>query len=795
MSVSLRWIREFVGLPTDDPHEIAAALVSLGIEVAAVDRVDVDFGGVIVAEVLGIEQHPAADRLRVVTLDTGSGEHRVVCGAWNFEVGALVPLATVGAVLAGGLEVGDREIRGVRSPGMICSEAELGLGDDAAGILVLGDGYAATGEDFAASLPYPDFLFDLEITPNRPDAMSVYGVARDLGAYYDVPLHTPVHTVIEAGEPTAARVVIEDPEGCPRFTAREIRGIRIGPSPLWMRLRLRDAGERAISNVVDVTNYVMLEYGQPLHAFDLDRIPDETLVIRRARPGERLRTLDSVMRDLHHDDIVVSGPVDALGLAGIMGGEDSEVAEDTTRVLLEVAHFDAPRTLLSGKRHGLRTEAVARFERGVDPALPPFVSGRAAALMAKLSGGEVAPGFIDEYPAPIEPRTVRLPEGEAARLLGVPVDAAAATRLLERLGFSVSGSDPMTVTVPTYRPDVTRPADLVEEIARIHGYDNIPERIPTGPGGGLPDWATRRRAVRAAMVGAGYHETMSYSFIGPADIDALGLPDDDPRRAGVRVRNPLNEEEGLMRTTMLPAVLKGIRSNQVRNREDVAVFEIGHVYRRSDDVLPDERRALAFGAAGRIPGPMWLGERPEIDVGDAVGAWEVLAAALGVEYRLEQAAVPGFHPGRCGRVVVDGAVIGTIGEIHPAVAERFGVAGRIAAGEVDLEPLLSERAPFEFVTPSPYPPVVFDLAFDLDDAVPAAELTAAVRAAAGELLERLVLFDVFSGAPLDEGRKSIAVRLTFRHPHRTLTDDEMAPVRETIASAVADRVGGRLRAR
>jgi len=793
MSVSLRWIEEFVDLPTDDPDEIAAALVGLGIEVESVEHVDVDFSGVIVAEVLEVMPHPDADTLRVVRLDTGSGEHTVVCGAWNFEAGAVVPLAVVGAVLAGGLEVGEREIRGVTSPGMICSEAELGLGDDASGILVLGDGYAPLGADFAATLPYPDVQFHLEITPNRSDAMSVYGISRDLAALYDVPLRTPVHVVAESGPPTGGRVVVEDPEGCPRFTAREIRNVAIGPSPLWMRLRLRDAGERAISNVVDVTNYVMLEYGQPIHAFDLDRIRDETLVIRRARPGERLTTLDSVDRELHPDDIVVSGVDHALALAGIMGGEESEVSEDTTRIFLEVAHFDAPRTLLSGKRHNLRTEAVARFERGVDPALPPVVSARAAALIAELSGGEVASGFIDVYPDPIEPWTVGLPAGEARRLLGVDIPPEEAAGLLERLGFSVAGSDPMQVTVPTFRPDVTRPADLVEEVARLYGYDRIPEHLPMGVGGGVPEWEQRRRKVRETMVGAGYFEIMSYSFIGPAHMEALGLPEGDPRHDTIAVRNPLNDEEGLMRTTMLPAVLNAVRVNQARHAEDVAVFEIGHVYLASADVLPDERRAMAFAAAGHAPGPAWAGDRARRDARDAIGTWETLAGAVGVDFRLEQAAVPAFHPGRCARIVVDGSVIGTVGEIHPEVARRFGISGRVAVGEIDLEPLLVAPALFEFRVPSPYPPIVFDLAFDLDEAVPAAEVAAAVRAGGGPHLEHLEIFDVFTGAPLGTGRKSIAFRLRFRHPERTLTDEELAPVRESIADAVAERVGGRLR--
>jgi phenylalanyl-tRNA synthetase beta chain len=794
--VSLRWISEFVDLPTDDPVELSEVLNQLGLEVETWETIEAPFSGVIVAKVTGVAPHPDADRLRVITLDTGDGPHTVVCGAWNFEAGAVVALAMPGAVLAGGLKVGERKIRGVNSPGMICSEVEMEIGEDAAGILVLPDEYADLGTDFASTLPYPDVIFDIEITPNRPDAMSVYGVARDLAAYYDLPLGAPETGVVETGPPTGATVRVEDPGRCPRFTAREIRNITMGPSPLWMRLRLRDAGVRPISNVVDVTNYVTLELGQPLHAFDIELIPDETLVIRRAAEGEHLLTLDSVDRVLTGEDLLVAGPVEGLALAGIMGGGDSEVSDATTRVLLEVAHFSAAHTLLSGKRQALRTEAVARFERGVDPELPPLASARAAVLIAELAGGEAAPGLIDVYPEPIDREVVDLPAGETLRLLGIDILADEITGILTRLGCEVEGDGPFRVTVPTYRPDVSRPADLVEEIARLYGYDNIPATLPHGPGGGLSAQEKRARLADAAMVGAGFSEIISYSFLGPEDIAALGLPEDDLRNAPVRVRNPLNEEEGLLRTTLLPGLLRALRVNQARNIGGPALFETGKVFLRgSADLpdLPDQPRRLAFAAVGLRPGPSWLGDAGGRDHTDAVGVWQTLAAALGLPATLHQGSDPAFHPGRCGIVRVGEVPVGVVGEIHPSVAARFDVSGRVAAGEIDLEALLEATPERAFVVPSPFPPMVFDLAFDLDEATAAADLMGVVREAGGPTLESVDLFDVFTGRPLDEGRMSLAIRLTIRDPGRTLTDAEVAPLREAIVAAVGERLGGRLR--
>lgn len=789
--ISLRWLREFADLP-DDGREIAAALVDLGHEVEGIRRVEADFSGVVVARVLEVRPHPRADKLRLVRVDTGSGEQEVVCGAWNFEAGAIVPLSTVGAVLAGGLQVGERQIRGVLSRGMICSEAELGLSEESSGILVLDEGHAV-GSDFAAALPYPDVLLEVSTTSNRPDAMSIYGLARDLAARYGVPLRALSADPGPAGAPTTGRVVVEDAERCPRFTAREVRGLTIGPSPLWMRLRLRDAGVRPISNVVDVTNYVMLELGQPLHSFDLDRVPEETLVVRRAHPKERLTTLDGVERRLSTEDLLIASPAGALGLAGIMGGESSEVRPDTRRVFLEVAHFAAPGILLSSKRHGLQTEASARFGRGVDPALPPIASARAARLIADLAGGEVAGEFIDHYPASIEPWTVELAPGEPARLLGAELGAARIEDLLRRLGFRVAGFDPWTVTVPTYRPDVTRPADLVEEIARLHGYDSFPSRLPKGVGEGLPMWERRRRLIRRVLVGAGCYEVLNFPFQGPEAVEALGLPEDDPRRSPVKMRNPLSDDQGFLCSSLIPGLLQSLRANATRGREDAALFEMGRVFLPAEGALPAQPRRLAYALVGRRPGALSDHAVPERDGRDAVGVWEALGKALGLDWRIEQAVEPAFHPGRTGRVIVDDRAVGVVGEVHPAVAARFGLSARVALGDFDLETLLAGPGRGEFAVPSPYPPVVFDLAYDLPELVPAAGLIKQVRRGAGPFLERAEIFDVFRGPPLAEGRKSLAVRLTFRHPGRTLTDEDLVPVRAAISEAVGASLGGRLR--
>ncbi len=792
MIVSLRWLEEFVDIPESDPEKLAEVLASLGHEVEGWEVREVPFTGVVVGRVQEIHDHPRADRLRFCKVDVGDRVEDIVCGAHNFETGAVVPVSLPGAVLAGGLEVGVRSIRGIESHGMICSERELGIGDDQEGILVL-EGDWGIGTDFGEQLPYPDVLFDLSITPNRGDAMSTLGVARDLAAYYEHPIHMPDFELEESGEMSKARVVLEDTAGCPRYVAREVRGVNWAPSPLWMRLRLRDAGVRAISAVVDITNYVLLELGQPLHAFDLDAIPSETIIVRTGRDGEHLRTLDGEDHEITEEDLLITDPERVIAFAGVMGGEETEVGPGSTRILIEAAHFDAPTVMHTARRHGLRTEASIRFERGVDPNLPALGAARAAALMKAFASGMPAPGAKDEYPAPIEPWEVALSPGESQRLLGAPIGAGEVSALLERLGFEVSPGDPLRVSVPTYRPDVTRPADLVEEVGRLYGLNNIKARLPRGPGAGRSDRHLRSRLLRATLVGAGLSEATSWTFVSAQDLEGLGL---DPTDA-IRLRNPINDAESLLRTTLLPGLLKAARFNINRGMTSVALFEVGRVFINEPDAddphIPHQPEKLAFVIVGEF-GPVVLGaRRRQADYATAQAVWALIDQTMSLGGNVRARASIGFHPTRVGVVSLDHETIGVFGEIHPSVARAFDLDGRVVVGELLLDPIVAPRPYWEFNEPSSYPPIVFDLAFELDEQILAEDFLNVVRKSAGSTLERIELFDVFKGASLGEGRKSLAVQLTFRSPTKTLTNEDVRPERERIIESVVQQLGGRLR--
>lgn len=797
MKLSLRWLEEYVDIPTDDPLEIEGVLASLGHEVEGFEVLEVPFSKVVVGRVAEIEKHPNADRLRFCRVDLGDGAlHDIVCGAWNFAAGDVVPVSVPGAVLAGGLEVGVRTIRGVTSHGMICSAAELGLGDDHSGIMVL-DPDTPLGADFAGFVPFPDVVYDISITPNRPDAMSVVGLAREFAAYYRTEVRMPEANPATVDRPSPVEVSIEDAKGCPRYVGWQVDGVKIAPSPVWMQQRLRTSAVRPINNVVDITNYVLLELGQPLHGFDLDEVADHKIVVRRAREGETLKTLDGVDRKLDVLDLMICDGGGIVAFAGIMGGEDSEVTEATTRVLIEAANFHPPSVMFSSKRHGLRTEASARFERGVDPNLPAFAAGRAAHLMVELAGGEALADVKDCYPSIIEPWTVDLEVGEVERILGVPFDRDTVVDLLSRFRMDVEGDSPLRVTIPTNRPDLTRPADLIEEIARLHGYDKFPETLPSGPAGGLSAAQVRDRQIREIMVGLGMHEAQTMTFLGRAELDAMALPEDDPRRRAIRVRNPLREEEAYLRTTLLPNLLKAVQYNVSHGLSHVSLFEVGKVFLSAPDPddprVPDQPVHLAFIAVGDT-GARGLHSTPRpTDVYTSTGIVRALFDRLGLPMRIRQGTPGGFHPGRAAEVLMADRVVGTIGELHPAVGRAFGIDGRVAAGELFLAPLLADEGWWQLEAPSTYPRVEFDLAFVLEERTPASGVVEAIRAAAGEWLESVTVFDEFRGASIGEGRKSLAVRLVFRAPDHTLTNEEVAPHRETIISAVADVTGGLLR--
>ena len=793
MKVPLRWLEEMIDLPTRDVEELGYVFDMLGHKVEGVERFEIDWSDVYVGRVVDIAAHPDADRIRVCQVDTGSGLEQIICGAWNFENGALVAVARPGAVLPGGFEIRQRTIRGVVSNGMICSEKELGLGDDHEGILVL-DGGPEVGAPFSDLLELPDVVFDLEITPNRPDVMSILGVARDLAAHYDIGFRAPDPGLVAGGGVTAVRVEVEDPSGCRRFTLREITGVNLGRSPLWMRHRLEKVGVRPISNVVDVTNYVMFELGHPLHAFDADSVVGDRLVVRRAGTGETLVTLDHVERDLEPGDLIIYDDAGPTSMSGTMGGARSEVSGSTTRVLMEAASWDPPTIMFMSRRHDLRSEASTRFERGVDPGLADLANQRAAALVAALAGGEVLSGSVDVITTPITPLEVDLTGEEVERVLGPGFDDDLVASLLSRLGMGVEGRRPMRVTVPTYRPDVSRKVDLIEEVARIHGYDRFDATVPRGPIGGLTSVQKRLRRLVATLAGAGLDQAINLPFVGLDDLNRLGLRP----AAGdlLTVRNPLREEESRLRPSLLPGLLNTARYNLSHGADSVAFFETGSVFHTEpaewDHRLPDQPERLAWVVQGDVGIRLLESGTRVADATTSLALWELVAASLGIETRLASTTSPGFHPARTASVIIEGRGIGHVGELSPLAARAFELPGRVAIAEIDLTSLLGPVPPRMGRSLSVFPHVDFDLSFRVDADLPAADLVEATNRAVGDLLEHSRVFDEFRDPSLGEGKKALAIRYRLRAPDRTLAADEIGVIRDEMISA-AISVGGELR--
>ena len=795
MKVPVGWLADFLDLPTRDPSELERILVSLGHEVESIEEFVPSFEGVIVGRVEEVRPHPSADRIRFCRVNDGSAVLDVVCGAWNFEAGAIIAYAQVGSRLGidtdRPMEVGSREIRGIVSHGMIASARELGLGDDHEGILVLdrlgAAGPSDLGRSLADVLEYSDMVLDVSITPNRGDCMGIRGLARELAAYWQLPIKDVRPALPAAVKAADVSVSIEDQEACPRFVAHQIDGVAIGPSPLWMQLRLLAIGQRPISNVVDVSNYVMWELGHPIHTFDADAVTGNHIIIRRAGEGETLETLDNVERPLAPGDILVTDPSGPIALAGVMGGASTEVTDETTNILVEAANWHPPSILFTSHRLGLRSEASSRFERGVDPNLSDLANARTVELIVATAGGVPRERAVDAYPAPVTPWGIRIEDTDVIRLLGRSPSFGESLALLHRLGFGViRESSKARVTVPTHRSDVTRPADLVEEIARLHGYDRFPDLVRHGQSGQLSPSQTAIRRIREVLVGAGLTEAQTLSFLGQADLDALHLPDGDLRAKGLRVKNPLREEEATLRTTLLPGLMGAAARNLARGLKEVGLFETGRVFWSDPD--PED---------GRIPHqPLQLGivqVGPDVDVFSVTSLISLLGQVTGLRLEVVQDAVPILHPGRAARVMCETAPIGLAGELHPSLTRRFGLEGRVAVAELVLNPLISGSSAWTLEDVSTYPPLVFDLAFVIDDSTPAADLLATMRESAGPHVERVDLFDEFRGPTIPEGHRSLAARVTLRAMDRTLSDQEAQPILRGIVAAVRQKTGGILR--
>jgi phenylalanyl-tRNA synthetase beta chain len=709
-----------------------------------------------------------------------------------------------------GTKLGEAKLRGVKSSGMILAEDEVGIGEDHAGIMVL-DSDLPPGAALVDHLPIADEVIEIEITPNRPDAMAVYGVARDLHAVTSAPLAED--PAVADAEPSGsdkaedhASVEIADPEICLRFTARVFEDVKIGPSPLWLKQRLMAAGQRPISNVVDITNYVMLASGQPMHAFDLDKVRGSRIVVRRARQGETMATLDGVERTFTSDVALVCDAEGPSGIAGIMGGQISEVSDSTTRVLMEAASWVGPNIMFSSKELGLRTEASARFEKQLHPELAMAGQRLAAQLMVELCDARMVPGTIDEYPRPAERRELTLRIARLEKLLGERIPEDEVTAILDRLGFAPEpGEGTVSVTVPYWRDsDVQREADLIEEVARIHGLDKLPITLPgrEATAGRLTPEQRLRRRVEDALRDRGLHECVSYSFTSPATLAKLRLGTD----GALAIQNPLSEDLGVMRPLLLPGLLDAARHNLAHGQGGVALFESAHAYRASGPLtdspegsprgaLPaDEKHHIATLMTLAAPAT-WRSPARDADYYAARALLDALMAAAQVDWEPQPSDLPPFlHPGRSARVHTGGRDIGWVGEIHPSVLREWDLENPVAGFEIDFD-ALAELAPGAayYADVTSFPAVLQDIAVVLPEDVSAADAEAAVRAGGGELLVSVRVFDVYAGEQVGEGSRSLALRLEFRAPDRTLTDDEVAGLRAAIEAELA-KLGGKLRA-
>ncbi|MFN8122130.1 MAG: phenylalanine--tRNA ligase subunit beta [Thermoleophilia bacterium] len=804
MKLPLSWLRDHVdpGLPA---AELAERLADTGTAVEGLEErvpeADGNLGNFRVGAILEAVQHPNADRLRVCTVDVGEDAPRqIVCGAPNARAGLTVAVALPGAVLPGRPPLGTAKLRGVESFGMLCSDTELGLGSDGGGIMELPE--AAPGTPLAEVLPIAETVLELEITSNRPDCLSVFGMAREVHAVTGAEL-TPLD-LTEAPEEGPGRVEdhvwlrVEAPDLCPRYMARVLTDVTVGPSPAWLAARVEAAGMRSISNVVDITNYVMLLTGQPLHAFDLDRMAGPGVVVRRATEGEPVTTLDGQRRVLTPDMLVIADAERPAVIAGIMGAEDVEVHDGTVRVLMEAACFDGPNILTTSLNLGLRSESSSRFEKVLPQELPEVAMTIACRLMTEICGARLVPGTLDSATASSEPVTVRMRHARATALLGmeVPADEAAAT--LRRLGFAVTEhADAVDAVVPYWRrKDVSREADLIEEVGRIHGYQHVPELLPRLVGDGRRT-AAQKLVVRLSRLAAdlGLSEAVTYRFVPPDDADRLQMADDDPRRDVVRLDHPISEEMAVMRRSMLPGLLRAASRNQRHQRPSGGLFEVGRTYAPREDGLADEREflaALAFGTPGK---DHWRTPAPAVDIHGATGLAATLCAAAGVRPEQAPNAAPYFHPVRQTRLVSGEHVVGWVGEIHPRVLRNFDVTGPAAAVVLDLAALLAaaptEPRQFEDLLTVPASPR--DLAVVVADDVTAAELVRTARDAGGALVRDVRVFDRYAGAQVGEGRVSLALRLTIAEPGRTLTDEEITGAVDAVRAALGERHGAELR--
>ncbi len=799
MRAPLEWLREYCR-PKLSTADLAQRLTMTGTKVEAIHHHGVGaLDHFVVGKVLQAGKHPDADRLSVCLVDIGEGgPSQIVCGAPNVAAGQTVAVAKPGAVMPDGSTLKVAKLRGQASNGMILAEDELAIGTDHAGIIVLDDGSLAPGTRLEGVLPISTDVLELEINANRPDCLSIYGIAREVHAATGAALEAPpwADDPGTTGDVHGVSVEVQCPDLCPRFTARVIEDVTIGPSPLWLKARLLAAGQRPISNVVDITNYVMLLTGQPLHAFDLDRVAGASLTVRRAHDREQVRTLDGQTRTLDSEMVLIADEQGPTSIAGVMGGERSEVHEHTTRVLMEVANWSGPNIHRTSWTLGLHSEASLRFEKQLAPEQAIEAQVVATRLMIELCGARLQPGTIDVGGAGPAPKTIRLRDARVSGLLGIEISRPRCAEILEALEFAtVDAADGLDVTVPPFRrEDVTREADLIEEVARLGAMDGLPATLPSrhGASGRLTPIQIVRRRAADALTAQGLHEVVGWSFVGPEEGRRLRLGD----RRAIELENPMSSEQSRLRTTLLGSLLDVARGNRARGAGAIRLFEAGAVYLPDDGQLPAEPYHVAVLLWGPVRPATWREPAPrEADFFAVKGVLEGLLDALRIPWAVEPAAQPEpfLHPGRAATIAVAGAPAGWIGQIHPQVAAGWDWSDPLTAFELDLDAVAALVHVTSYRDLTSFPEVREDLAVIVDEGVTAAEVLAVVRDAGAPLLTDVAVFDVYRGQPVGEGNVSLALRLTYRAPDRTLTDQEVAAKRHQISAALAQRLNGRVR--
>ncbi|MVO98938.1 phenylalanine--tRNA ligase subunit beta [Paenibacillus lutrae] len=817
MKVSYKWLSEYVDLQGFTAEELAEKLTRSGIEVDIVESLNKGVSGVVVGYVKAKTKHPDADKLNVCTVDVGSGEDlQIVCGAKNVDAGQKVPVAVIGAVLPGDFKIKRAKLRGVESQGMICSAKELGMNDKLLpkeiqeGILVL-PASTEVGLSILDVLTLDDQVLEMELTPNRSDCLSMIGTAYEIGAILGRPVQLPEdkrHPNVEMSTTKAEdriSVKIDAQEACTQYAARLIEGVTVGTSPLWMQSRLMAAGVRPINNIVDVTNYVMLEYGQPLHAFDADQVDSGRIVVRLAHEGEKMVTLDDIERTLEPHMLLVTDGIKPIAIAGVMGGANSEVTEGTTNILLESARFAGPSVRKTSRQLGLRSEASLRFEKEVNPEAVISALDRAAALLVLCCGGKVAQGIVQEIGATYTHAKIALKLDRVNHYLGTDLSIQQVKEILDRLGleYGLLDGGSLIVQIPGRRGDITRDVDLIEEIARLYGYDNIPTTLMTGvtTPGSLTREQALRRTISRLLTGSGLHEVITYTLSHrESTADYPGLY---PQYTPIPLAMPMSEDRSVLRTTIVPHLLETVTYNRNRKNDDVAIFEAGTVFLSEEAEAgltkqPQEKRVLGIAMTGSRTGSHWQQKQKKVDFYDIKGVFERITSYLGLHVEYRSAQKEGFHPGRTAELILvtssgERQPIGYMGQLHPTLQKKRDLEDTYVL-EAELGPIL-QHADYEadYKLLPRYPSASRDMALVVDAAVPVGELEKLAAETAGELLESIRVFDVYTGERLGEGKKSIAFALVYRHPDRTLQDEEVAQLHEGVVKALETAFGAELR--